>query len=126
MEPTSSVRRPESGTWQSVARWRQQQWEAVQGPMTHSGPGSSMRRRLQGPMTDYGPGSSMRSRTGAQHPITKWKPTNSVRRPESGTWQSLAMKSAAMGGRTGTHDTHSGPGSSKRRRYMGPWQSGEA
>ncbi|CAI9575928.1 unnamed protein product, partial [Staurois parvus] len=25
------VRRPESGTWQSV-----QQWEAVQGPMTHS------------------------------------------------------------------------------------------
>ncbi|CAI9577266.1 unnamed protein product [Staurois parvus] len=27
-----------------VWRWRQQQWEAVQGPMTHSGPGSSMRR----------------------------------------------------------------------------------
>ncbi|CAI9585103.1 unnamed protein product, partial [Staurois parvus] len=83
MEPTSSVRRPESGTWQSVAmetaamggrtgthdtlwtwqqheeavtgahgrvwRWRQQQWEAVQGPMTHSGPGSSMRRRYRGP-----------------------------------------------------------------------------
>ncbi|CAI9571595.1 unnamed protein product, partial [Staurois parvus] len=42
MEPTSSVRRPESGTWQSVARWRQQQWEAVQGPMRHCGPGSSM------------------------------------------------------------------------------------
>ncbi|CAI9593004.1 unnamed protein product, partial [Staurois parvus] len=42
MEPTSSVRRPESGTWQSVWRWRQQQWETVQGPMTHSGPGSSM------------------------------------------------------------------------------------
>ncbi|CAI9587090.1 unnamed protein product, partial [Staurois parvus] len=62
------VRRPESGTWQSVAmetaamggrtgtherlwtwqqhgrvwRWRQQQWEAVQGPMRDSGPGSSM------------------------------------------------------------------------------------
>ncbi|CAI9604876.1 unnamed protein product, partial [Staurois parvus] len=48
MEPTSSVRRPESGTWQSV-RWRQQQWEAVQGPMTHSGPGSSMRSRYGGP-----------------------------------------------------------------------------
>ncbi|CAI9624868.1 unnamed protein product [Staurois parvus] len=46
MEPTSSVRRPESGT---VWRWRQQQWEAVQGPMTHSGPGSSMRRRYRGP-----------------------------------------------------------------------------
>ncbi|CAI9622580.1 unnamed protein product [Staurois parvus] len=48
MEPTSSVRRPESGTWQSVAM-RQQQWEAVQGPITHSGPGSSMRRRYRGP-----------------------------------------------------------------------------
>ncbi|CAI9537057.1 unnamed protein product [Staurois parvus] len=59
-------------------------------------------------------------------PYHKMEPTNSVRRPESGTWQSLAMKSAAMGGRTGTHDTLSGPGSSKRRRYRGPWQSGEA
>ncbi|CAI9540180.1 unnamed protein product [Staurois parvus] len=26
----------------------------------------------------------------------KMEPTNSVRRPESGTWQSLAMKSAAL------------------------------
>ncbi|CAI9615128.1 unnamed protein product, partial [Staurois parvus] len=30
--------------------------------------------------------------------------TSSVRRPESGTWQSVAMETAAMGGRTGTHD----------------------
>ncbi|CAI9535284.1 unnamed protein product [Staurois parvus] len=28
-----------------------------------------------------------------------------MRRPESGTWQSVAMETAAMGGRTGTHDT---------------------
>ncbi|CAI9599782.1 unnamed protein product [Staurois parvus] len=48
MEPTSSVRRPESAHGR-VWRWRQQQWEAVQGPMTHSGPGSSMRRRYRGP-----------------------------------------------------------------------------
>ncbi|CAI9604781.1 unnamed protein product [Staurois parvus] len=42
-----------------VWRWRQQQWEAVPGPMRHSGPGSSMRRRaVRGPMADYGPGSS--------------------------------------------------------------------
>ncbi|CAI9554947.1 unnamed protein product, partial [Staurois parvus] len=27
-----------------------------------------------------------------------------VRRPESGTWQSVAMETAAMGGRTGTHE----------------------
>ncbi|CAI9603017.1 unnamed protein product [Staurois parvus] len=39
-----------------------------------------------------------------------------VRRPESGTWQSVAMETAAMGGRTGTHERHLGPGSSMRRR----------
>ncbi|CAI9608386.1 unnamed protein product, partial [Staurois parvus] len=104
MEPTSSVRRPESGTWQSVAMetaamggrtgthetlWTWQQHEEA----------------VQGPMTDYRPGSSMRSRHGGPAPYHKMEPTNSVRRPESGTWQSLAMKSAAMGGRTGTHDT---------------------
>ncbi|CAI9616439.1 unnamed protein product, partial [Staurois parvus] len=31
-----------------VWRWRQQQWEAVQGPMRDSGLGSSMRRRYIG------------------------------------------------------------------------------
>ncbi|CAI9617728.1 unnamed protein product [Staurois parvus] len=30
--------------------------------------------------------------------------TSSVRRPESGTWQSVAMETAAMEGRTGTHE----------------------
>ncbi|CAI9577773.1 unnamed protein product, partial [Staurois parvus] len=31
IQHTSSVRRPESGTWHGrVWRWRQQQWEAVQ------------------------------------------------------------------------------------------------
>ncbi|CAI9607787.1 unnamed protein product, partial [Staurois parvus] len=38
IQHTSSVRRPESGTWHGrVWRWRQQQWEAVQGPMRDSG-----------------------------------------------------------------------------------------
>ncbi|CAI9542816.1 unnamed protein product [Staurois parvus] len=41
MEHTSSVRRPESGTWQSVAM-ETAAMEAVQGPMRDSGPGSSM------------------------------------------------------------------------------------
>ncbi|CAI9575257.1 unnamed protein product [Staurois parvus] len=27
-----------------------------------------------------------------------------VRRPESGTWQSVAMRDSTMGGRTRTHD----------------------
>ncbi|CAI9596737.1 unnamed protein product, partial [Staurois parvus] len=79
---------------------------AVQGPMTHSGPGSSMRRRYRGPMTDYGPGSSNGRPVICQHPNDKMEPTSSVRRPESGTWQMcVAMETAAMGGRTGTHDT---------------------
>ncbi|CAI9537771.1 unnamed protein product, partial [Staurois parvus] len=47
----------------SVWRWRQQQWEAI------------------------------------QHPMTKMETTSSVRRPESGTWQSVAIETAAMGGR---------------------------
>ncbi|CAI9566662.1 unnamed protein product [Staurois parvus] len=47
-----------------------------------------MRRRgYRGPMTDYG--------AWQQH----------VRRPESGTWQSLAMKSAAMEAVQGPMDT---------------------
>ncbi|CAI9537424.1 unnamed protein product [Staurois parvus] len=51
MEPSSSVRRPESGTWHGrVWRWRQQQWEAVQGPMTHCGPGQQREEAVQGPM----------------------------------------------------------------------------
>ncbi|CAI9565044.1 unnamed protein product [Staurois parvus] len=75
MEPTSSVRRPESGTWQSVAMetaamggrtgthdtlWTWQQHEEA----------------VQGPMTDYGPGSSMRSRSNGRpyRPMTKWNP----------------------------------------------------
>ncbi|CAI9542181.1 unnamed protein product, partial [Staurois parvus] len=104
MEPTSSVRRPESGTWQSVAMetaamggrtgthetlWTWQQHEEA----------------VQGPMTDYGPGSSNGEARNLPAPYDKMEPTSSVRRPESGTWQSVAMETAAMGGGTGTHDT---------------------
>ncbi|CAI9602996.1 unnamed protein product [Staurois parvus] len=40
------------------------------------------------------------------HTVTydKMVTSRSVRRPESGTWQSVAMETAAMGGRTGTHE----------------------
>ncbi|CAI9621353.1 unnamed protein product [Staurois parvus] len=73
MEPTSSVRRPESGTWQSVAMetaamggrtgthetlWTWQQHEEA----------------VQGPMADYGPGSSNGRPVICQHPMTKWNP----------------------------------------------------
>ncbi|CAI9550409.1 unnamed protein product [Staurois parvus] len=52
--------------------------EAVQGPMRHCGPGSSMRRRYRGAHT------------------------------------------AAMGGRTGTHEIPPGPGSSMTEAVQGP------
>ncbi|CAI9624187.1 unnamed protein product [Staurois parvus] len=72
--------------------------------MTHSGLGSSMRR---------GGGIGAHGRLGAWQQL--WEARNlpapyvpknsttpsSVRRPESGTWQSVAMETAAMGGRTG-------------------------
>ncbi|CAI9606118.1 unnamed protein product [Staurois parvus] len=46
-----SVRRPESGTWQSGNR---AMGEAVQGPMTHCGPSSSVTRRYGGPWQIWG------------------------------------------------------------------------
>ncbi|CAI9578916.1 unnamed protein product [Staurois parvus] len=88
MEPTSSVRRPESGTWQSVAMetaamggrtgthdtlwtWQQHE-EAVQGPMTDYGPGSSSGRAVEA----HGAGWRWRQQQwkAIQHPITKWNP----------------------------------------------------
>ncbi|CAI9553142.1 unnamed protein product [Staurois parvus] len=46
MEPTSSVRRPESGTWQSVAMETAAMGRAVQGPtLLHE-------ESVQGPMAD--------------------------------------------------------------------------
>ncbi|CAI9569717.1 unnamed protein product [Staurois parvus] len=73
-------------------------------------------------------------------PYDKMEPTSSVRRPESGTWQSVEMETAAMGGHTGTHDTlwtwqqHEeavqgpmtdyGPGSSNGRPYSTLSQNG--
>ncbi|CAI9581386.1 unnamed protein product [Staurois parvus] len=37
-------------------------------------------------------------------------------------WQSVAMETAAMGGRTGTHERLWTWQRSMRRRYRGPWQ----
>ncbi|CAI9580971.1 unnamed protein product [Staurois parvus] len=55
-------------------------------------------------------------------PYDKMETTSSVRRPESGTWQSVAMETAAMGGRTVTQ-THSGTGSSMKEAVQGPHYS---
>ncbi|CAI9599379.1 unnamed protein product [Staurois parvus] len=55
-------------------------------------------------------------------PYDKMEPTSSVRRPESGTWQSVAMETAAMGGGTGTHETLWTWQQHMRRWYRGPWQ----
>ncbi|CAI9573442.1 unnamed protein product [Staurois parvus] len=64
MEPTSSVRRPESWHMAECGDGDSSNGRPYRTHDTHSGPGSSMRRRVQGPMTDYRPGSSM-SRYGA-------------------------------------------------------------
>ncbi|CAI9560065.1 unnamed protein product, partial [Staurois parvus] len=42
----------------------------------------------------------------------KMEPTSSVRRPESGTWQSVAMETAQWEAVTGTHDRLRSSGSS--------------
>ncbi|CAI9619797.1 unnamed protein product [Staurois parvus] len=49
MENRRSVRRFQSGTWQSG-----KQWEAVQGPRSHCGLSSSMTRRYGGPWPIWG------------------------------------------------------------------------
>ncbi|CAI9555551.1 unnamed protein product, partial [Staurois parvus] len=59
-----------------------------------------MRRRYRGPWQITGLGSSNGRPVICQHPMTKMEHTSSVRRPESGTWQSVAMETAAMGGRS--------------------------
>ncbi|CAI9560619.1 unnamed protein product, partial [Staurois parvus] len=60
--------------------------------MTHSGPGSSKRRRYRGPWQIRGPGRSYGRPVICQHPMTKKAITAAVceRRPASGTWQSVA------------------------------------
>ncbi|CAI9544558.1 unnamed protein product [Staurois parvus] len=75
MEPTSSVRRPESGIMaDSVAM----ETAAMGGRTgTHEYTldlAASMRRRYGGPMADYGPGSSNGRPVICQHPMTKWNP----------------------------------------------------
>ncbi|CAI9616172.1 unnamed protein product [Staurois parvus] len=86
-----------------MAEW--EQWEAVQGPRSHCGPSSSHEESVRGPMADYVPGSSKwEARNLPSTLCQKIQHTSSVRRPESGTWQSVAMETAAMGGRTGTHE----------------------
>ncbi|CAI9587477.1 unnamed protein product [Staurois parvus] len=57
MEHTSSVRRPESGTWQSVAMETAAMGGRT-GPMRHCWTWQQHEEVVQGPMADYGPGSS--------------------------------------------------------------------
>ncbi|CAI9619419.1 unnamed protein product, partial [Staurois parvus] len=68
-------------------------------------PRCCMRRRYRGPWQIRGLAAAMGAPRNLPAPYDKMEPSSSVRRPESGTWQSVAMETAAMGGRTGTHDT---------------------
>ncbi|CAI9561278.1 unnamed protein product [Staurois parvus] len=58
-----------------VWRWRQQQWEAVQGPMRTLWTWQQHEEAVQGAMADYGPGSSNGRPVICQHPMTKWNAT---------------------------------------------------
>ncbi|CAI9583295.1 unnamed protein product, partial [Staurois parvus] len=88
MEPEpSSVRRPESGHMAECGDGIQQQWEAVQGPMTdYEGPGSSMRRRYRGPWQITGLAAAM---GGLNLPAPYQKGTPQVRSPKWpwGVWR---------------------------------------
>ncbi|CAI9590630.1 unnamed protein product, partial [Staurois parvus] len=59
----------------------------------------------RGPWQIRGLAAAMGGPVICQHPMSKNSTHQQcVRRPESGTWQSVAMETAAMGGRTGTHE----------------------
>ncbi|CAI9608091.1 unnamed protein product, partial [Staurois parvus] len=73
--------------------------------MRHCGPGSSMRGGGTGAHGRLGAWQQQWEARNLPASYDKMEPSSSVRRPESGTWQSVAMETAAMGGRTGTHET---------------------
>ncbi|CAI9563222.1 unnamed protein product [Staurois parvus] len=75
----------------------------VQGPMRHCWTWQQHEEAVRGAMADYGPGSSNGRPVGsASIPMTKWTASSSVRRPESGTWQSVENGDQQQwGGRTG-------------------------
>ncbi|CAI9612281.1 unnamed protein product [Staurois parvus] len=88
--------------WQSVAM-ETAAMGGTQGPMRDCGPGSSMRRRYIGAHGRLGAWQQLWEARNLPAPYVKKfnTPAVCVRRPESGTWQSVAMETAAMGGRTG-------------------------
>ncbi|CAI9575511.1 unnamed protein product [Staurois parvus] len=65
--------------------------------MTDYGPGSSMRSQYGGPWQITGLAAAMWEARNLPAPYDKMEPTSSVRRPESGTWQSVAMETASNG-----------------------------
>ncbi|CAI9539981.1 unnamed protein product, partial [Staurois parvus] len=79
---------------------------AVQGPMTHSGPGSSMRRRYIGAHGRLGAWQQLwEEPRNLPAPYDKKKHQQCVRRPESGTWQSVwRWRQQQWEAVTGTHD----------------------
>ncbi|CAI9540012.1 unnamed protein product, partial [Staurois parvus] len=81
-----------------MAEW--EQWEAVQGPRSHCGTSSSVTRRYGG-HGRFGAWRHLWKACNLPATYDKMENRRSVRRPQSGTWQSVE----AMGGRTGTQVT---------------------
>ncbi|CAI9606119.1 unnamed protein product [Staurois parvus] len=87
--------------------------------MSHCGPSSSVTRGGTGAHGRFGAWQHLWEACNLPATYDKMETSRSVRRPESGTWQSVGAM--AMGGGTGTHDTHCGPSSSSNgRRYRDP------
>ncbi|CAI9609429.1 unnamed protein product, partial [Staurois parvus] len=86
METSRSVRRPESGTWQSGSNGRQR----LQGDPGHTvGPAAACDQAVRGPMwADMGLGGTYGKACNLTATYDKMDNRRSVRRFQSGTWQS--------------------------------------
>ncbi|CAI9566542.1 unnamed protein product [Staurois parvus] len=98
MEPTSrgDLKVAHGRVW----RWRPQQQLEDGRTGTHERLWTwqqDMRRGVQGPMADLRAWQQQWEARNLPAPYDKMEPTSSVRRPESGTWQSVAKETAAKG-----------------------------
>ncbi|CAI9564886.1 unnamed protein product [Staurois parvus] len=71
--PRRSVRRPQSGTWQSGSNW-----EAVQDPGHTVGPAGKRDRRYGGPWPIWGLAGTNGRPVICQQPMTKWNKPQGV------------------------------------------------
>ncbi|CAI9534247.1 unnamed protein product, partial [Staurois parvus] len=79
-----------TGTHDTLWTWQQQHEEAVQGPMTDYGPGSSMRSRNGAHRPRFKTGTQQREQTTKTH-MAEDGSGSSMRRRYRGLWHSVVM-----------------------------------